>query len=135
MEFLGTIGVILHGLWTGRHLTALLLAVVGVFILIDVKLWIDPVGLFWLALNAALFAGYIMLGHEVAKNGARGGIERLGTAMSIAFINLMPIGFAQACRHLLQQNWFWQGLASACARPASPTSAISSPCRACHARP
>ena len=96
MEFIGTIGVALYGLRTGRNVLALMLAVLGVFILIDVKWSTDPFGLFWAALNAALFVGYIILGHKAAEGGASGGVERLGAAMSIAFIILIPIGFVQA---------------------------------------
>jgi len=96
MEFVGTIGVALYGMRTGRNLLALLLAGAGVFILIDVRWSTDPIGLFWSTLNALLFAGYIVLGHRAAESGASGGVERLGAAMSIAFLILMPIGFAQA---------------------------------------
>jgi inner membrane transporter RhtA len=96
MEFVGTIGVALWGLRTRRNLLALVLAVVGVFVLIDVKWSTDPWGLFWASLNAALFVAYIILGHRAAESGASGGVERLGAAMAIAFIVLMPIGFLQA---------------------------------------
>lgn len=96
MEFVGTIGVALYGVRTRRNALALALAVLGVFILIDVKWSTDPLGLFWAALNGALFVAYIMLGHKAAEAGASGGIERLGAAMAIAFIVLMPIGFVQA---------------------------------------
>jgi inner membrane transporter RhtA len=74
------------------------LAVGGVFILIDVKWSTDPLGLFWSALNAALFVGYIVLGHKAAESGASGGVERLGAAMMIAFIAIMPIGVTQALK-------------------------------------
>ncbi len=96
MEFIGTIGVALYGLRTGRNLAALVLAVLGVFILIDVKWETDPLGLFWAFLNAALFLGYIVLGHKAAEDGASGGVERLGAAMAIALVFLMPVGFAEA---------------------------------------
>jgi inner membrane transporter RhtA len=96
MEFVGTIGIALYGLRTRRNLLALVFVVLGVCILIDVKWASDPLGLFWSALNAALFAGYIVLGHKAAESGAGGGIERLGAAMAIAFIFLLPIGFVQA---------------------------------------
>ena len=96
MEFVGTIGVALYGLRTRRNLLALALAVGGVFVLIDVKWSTDPLGLFWAALNGALFVGYIVLGHKAAAGGASGGVERLGAAMAIAFLFLMPIGFAEA---------------------------------------
>jgi inner membrane transporter RhtA len=98
MEFVGTIGVALYGLRTRRNLVALMLAVAGVFVLIDVKWSTDPLGLFWSALNAVLFAGYVVLGHKAAEGGASAGVERLGAAMAIAFVILMPIGFAQAVK-------------------------------------
>ncbi len=96
MEFVGTIGVALYGLRTRRNVLALALAVLGVFLLIDVKWATDPVGLWWAVLNGLLFVGYIILGHKAAEGGASGGVERLGAAMFIAFILLMPIGFMQA---------------------------------------
>lgn len=96
MEFLGTIGIALYGLRTERNLLALALTFAGVFVLIDVKWVTDPVGLFWSALNAALFAVYIVLGHKAAEHGATGGVQRLGAAMAVAFVILMPIGLDEA---------------------------------------
>ncbi len=96
MEFVGTVGLALFGLRTRRNLLALVLVAVGVFVLIDVSWSGDPWGLFWSALNAALFVGYIALGHRVAQAGAAGGIERLGAAMAIAGLILVPIGLVQA---------------------------------------
>jgi inner membrane transporter RhtA len=96
MEFVGTIGVALYGLRTARNFAALALAVLGVFLLIDVKWSTDPLGLFWATLNGALFVGYIVLGHKISEGGASGGVERLGAAMAIAFFFIMPIGFVQA---------------------------------------
>ena len=46
--------------------------------------------------NATLFVGYIVLGHRAAANGASDGVQRLGAAMIIAFVILMPIGLLQA---------------------------------------
>lgn len=96
MEFVGTIGIALYGLRTRRNVLALVLTVAGVFVLIDVKWSTDPVGLFWSALNAALFAVYIVLGHKAAEQGAGNGIERLGAAMTVAFIILLPVGLGEA---------------------------------------
>lgn len=96
IEFIGTIGVALYGLRTGRNLLALALALAGVFLLIDVKWASDPLGLFWAFLNGALFVGYIMLGHRASQQGASGGVERLGAAMAIAFCFVMPIGIWEA---------------------------------------
>jgi len=98
IEFVGTIGVALYGLRTARNLAALALAVLGVFLLIDVRWSSDPVGLCWAFLNGALFVGYIVLGHKVSQAGASGGVERLGAAMAVAFIFIMPIGFQEALR-------------------------------------
>lgn len=111
MEFLGTIGVALYGVRTGRNVLALLLAVLGVYILIDVKWSTDPLGLFWSLLNAALFVGYIVLGHKAAEGGASGGVERLGAAMVIALVVLMPIGFAQAAKAFGSINLVLAGIA------------------------
>jgi inner membrane transporter RhtA len=98
IEFVGTIGVALYGLRTARNLMALALAVLGVFLLINVRWSSDPIGLFWAFLNGALFVGYIVLGHKAAEAGASGGVERLGAAMAIAFLFIIPIGFHQALR-------------------------------------
>jgi inner membrane transporter RhtA len=98
IEFIGTIGIALYGLRTQRNLLALVLAVAGVIILIDVKWSSDPIGLAWAFLNGALFVLYIVLGHKISEAGAAGGIERLGAAMAIAFVAVMPIGLVQAMK-------------------------------------
>jgi inner membrane transporter RhtA len=98
MEFVGTIAVALWGLRTLRNLAALALAVGGVFLLIEVRWAADPAGLFFAFLNALLFVGYIVLGHDIARSGAGSGVERLGAAMAIGFVAIMPIGLVQASR-------------------------------------
>lgn len=98
IEFVGTIGIALYGLRTKRNFCALALAVTGVFVLIDVKWSSDPLGLFWAFLNGGLFVGYIVLGHKASRHGASGGVERLGAAMAIAFIIVMPIGLWEAVK-------------------------------------
>lgn len=96
MEFVGTIGVALYGLRTGRNFAALALAVAGVALLLRVTWAVEPVGVVWAVLNAALFVGYIVLGHAISQSGASAGVERLGAAMAVAFVFVMPIGFLQA---------------------------------------
>jgi len=98
MEFIGPLALALYGLRTKRNAAAFLLALAGVYLLIDVKWASDPLGLFWSALNAALFALYILLAHRVAAEGAGGGVERLSAAMAIAFVLMAPIGLAEAAR-------------------------------------
>lgn len=105
IEFVGTIGIALWGLRTGRNYLAFAFAIFGVALLIDVPSLIsangpaltsDLLGLLWAVLNAFLFVLYIILGHKISEGGASGGIERLGAAMTIAFLFVMPIGFLQA---------------------------------------
>ncbi|MEM6677940.1 MAG: EamA family transporter [Pseudomonadota bacterium] len=105
IEFVGTIGIALWGLRTGRNYLAFLLAIAGVILLIDIPslfaaggpaLTSDLLGLFWAVLNGALFVLYIVLGHRISEGGASGGVERLGAAMTAAFLFVMPIGFLQA---------------------------------------
>ena len=96
IEFIGPIGVALYGLRSGRNFAALALAAAGVFIIIDVKWSSDLLGLFWAFLNGVLFIGYITLGHRISQGGASGGVERLGAAMAIALVFVMPIGIVEA---------------------------------------
>ncbi len=98
IEFVGTIGTALYGLRSRRNLLALVVAVGGIAILIDVRWSSDPIGLGWALLNGMLFVGYIVLGHKISKSGASGGVERLGAAMAIAFIAIMPVGLMQALK-------------------------------------
>lgn len=104
IEFVGTIVLALWGMRTLRNVAALLLAIVGVFLLIDVSSLLSMsgvatsnlVGLLWAGLNGILFVVYVVLGHKIARGGAADGVERLGAAMTIAFLFVMPIGFVQA---------------------------------------
>jgi inner membrane transporter RhtA len=96
IEFVGSIAIALYGLRSGRNFLALGLAVVGVFILINVRWSSDPIGLVWAFLNGVLFMVYVVLGHRIASQGA--GIERLGAAMVIAWIVVFPIGLLQAVK-------------------------------------
>ncbi len=105
IEFVGTIAIALWGLRTGRNYLAFIVAIIGVALLIDVPsllganqaaLTSDLLGLLWAVLNGALFVLYIILGHKISEGGASGGVERLGAAMTAAFLFVMPIGFLQA---------------------------------------
>lgn len=105
IEFVGTIGIALWGLRTGRNYLAFAFTIIGVALLIDLpslfaadslSLTSDLLGLFWAVLNGSLFVLYIILGHKISEGGASGGVERLGAAMTVAFLFIMPIGFLQA---------------------------------------
>ena len=96
IEFVGTIAIALFGLRNGRNLAALLVAVAGMFLLIDVKWSSDPIGLGWAFLNGSLFVFYIVLGHRLARAGASNGVANLGAAMAIALVFVLPFGWREA---------------------------------------
>ncbi len=99
IEFLGPIGLAAIGLRSGRNVGALGFAVVGVFVLTDVRFAAETIGILLAFANCALFVLYIVLGHRVASRA--GNIDRLGAAMLIAMVVALPIGFADAAPALL----------------------------------
>ncbi len=97
IEFLPVIVLAAVGARTARNLGALLLAVPGVFLLTDVRLEGEPLGVALAFANAALFALYIVLGHRVAQRGAGGGIDGLALSMLVAAVVVTPAaGWAAA---------------------------------------
>ncbi len=97
IEFLPVIVLAAVGARTARNLAALLLAVPGVFLLTDVRLEGEPLGVALAFVNAALFALYIVLGHRVAQRGAGGGIDGLALSMLVAAVVVTPAaGWAAA---------------------------------------
>ena len=98
IEFVGSIGLALYGMRSPRNRAALGIAIAGVFILIHVRWSADLAGLGFAFANGALFVLYVVLGHRMARAGAGAGIERLGAAMAIAFVAVLPVGIVQAAR-------------------------------------
>jgi inner membrane transporter RhtA len=95
IEFLPVIVLAAVGARSVRNLGALLLAVPGVFLLTDVRLEGEPLGVTLAFANALLFALYIVLGHRVAQRGA--GIDGLGLSMLVAVVAVTPAaGWAAA---------------------------------------
>ncbi len=92
IEFLPVVLLAALGTRTARNLVALGLAVPGVYLLTDVVLEGEPLGVLFAFANAALFALYIVLGHRVAQRGASSGIDGLAAAMLIATVVATPIG-------------------------------------------
>lgn len=92
IEFLPVIALAALAARTRRNGLALLLAVGGVYLLTDVRLVAEPLGLAFAAANALLFALYIVLGHRVAQSEAVSGIDGLGLSMLIAAAVALPIG-------------------------------------------
>src|SRR4029453_12305393 len=75
IEFLPVIVLAALGARTPRNAAALLLAVAGVYLLTDVRLEGEPLGVAFAFANAILFALYIVLGHRVAQRGAGRGTD------------------------------------------------------------
>jgi inner membrane transporter RhtA len=92
IEFLPVIALAAIGARTLRNISALALAVTGVYALTDVRLEGEPLGVAFAFANAALFALYIVLAHRVARSGSIGRIDGLAAAMLVATIAITPIG-------------------------------------------
>jgi inner membrane transporter RhtA len=91
IEFLPVIVLAALGARSARNGVALLLAVPGVYLLTDVRLDGEPLGVALAFANAVLFAVYIVLAHRAARHGAVGGIDGLATAMLVAAVVVTPI--------------------------------------------
>jgi len=96
IEFLPVIALAAGAVRTRANLAALLLAVTGVYLVTDVHLVHDPLGIAFAAANAVLFALYIGLAHRVASGGRVAGIDGLALAMMIAAVVALPIGLVDA---------------------------------------
>jgi inner membrane transporter RhtA len=92
IEFLPVIVLAAIGARTLRNAVALGLAVPGVYLLTDVRLEAEPIGVAFAFANAALFAAYIVLAHRVSRSPEIGRIDGLGAAMLIATVAITPIG-------------------------------------------
>jgi inner membrane transporter RhtA len=91
IEFLPVIVLAALGARTRRNAAALVLAVPGVYLLTDVHLAGEPLGVAFAFVNAALFALYIVLGHRVAQRGAGAGVDGLAASMLIAAVVVTPL--------------------------------------------
>jgi inner membrane transporter RhtA len=101
IEFLPVIALAAVGMRSARNAIALISAVGGVYLLTDVRIDGEPVGVAFAFANAALFALYIVLAHRVAQGGRITGIDGLGAAMLVAVFAITPIGIWSAAPALL----------------------------------
>jgi inner membrane transporter RhtA len=92
IEFLPVVALAALGARTPRNVIALILAVPGVYLLTDVRLAGEPLGVAFAFANAVLFALYIVLAHRVARFEALGGVDGLAASMLIALVVVTPIG-------------------------------------------
>jgi inner membrane transporter RhtA len=92
IEFLPVIALAAAGARTPRNVAALLLAVPGVYLLTDVRLEGEPLGVALAFANAILFALYIVLAHRVAQHDRVSGIDGLAASMLVAAVVVTPLG-------------------------------------------
>jgi inner membrane transporter RhtA len=91
IEFVPVIVLAAVGARSGRNALALALAVAGVYLLTDVQLAGEPVGIAFAFANAALFAVYIVLAHRLARSAGIGSIDGLAAAILVAAIVVTPV--------------------------------------------
>lgn len=91
IEFLPVVALAALGARTPRNAGALLVAVAGVYLLTDVHLAGQPLGVALAFANAVLFALYIVLAHRVSRLDGLSGIDGLAASMLIAAAVVTPM--------------------------------------------
>lgn len=89
VEFVGPVAVATLGSRRARDIAAVALVVTGVVLLAGVQTDVDPAGLLFALLAAALWAGYILVGKSVADAGA--GLDSLAVGMASAAVLSAPL--------------------------------------------
>src|SRR5205809_2420672 len=100
IEFIGPIALAVIGARTSRNLAAVAAAALGVYLLTQVRVGGETVGVAFAFANASLFTAYIVLAHRVARRSSMGGVDGLAAAMIFAFVVVSPIGLTGAARAL-----------------------------------
>ena len=90
IEFLGPVAVAAFGTRTPRSAAALLLAVAGVVVLAGVETGGTMRGVWFALLAGSFWAGYIVLGHRVARGAAW--VDGLGVGMLVGALAISPFG-------------------------------------------
>jgi inner membrane transporter RhtA len=91
IEFLPVIALAALGARTPRNVIALALAVSGVYVLTDVELAGEPLGVAFAFANAALFAAYIVLAHRLSRVPGISRLDGLAASMLVALVFVTPI--------------------------------------------
>ena len=89
IEFLGPISVAALGARSRRSIAAVALAGTGVAVISGVQAAGSLPGIGFALLAAVLWAGYIVLGHRIARSGS--GIDGLGLGMAIGALVIAPV--------------------------------------------
>lgn len=90
IEFIGPIAVAAAFTRTARNSLALVLAAIGVVVLSGVELDDEPLGLLFILIASALWAGYIILGRRVAHLDR--GMSGMGLGLLIGALAITPVG-------------------------------------------
>jgi inner membrane transporter RhtA len=96
IEFIGPILLAASGARTSRNFAAVVFAAGGGWILTSVRFAGEPLGYAFAFANCGFFALYVILGHRISQDGGAVGMDRLGMAMLIALITVIPIGLKDA---------------------------------------
>lgn len=110
IEYVGAIVLAAAGARTGRNGWALGAAVVGVWCLTDVGLDGQALGFALAFANCALFVLYVMLGHQIARDGGMAGIDRLGVAMLVALVTVTPFAIGGVAPAISEPKLMLAGL-------------------------
>jgi len=94
IEFIGPIAVAALMTRSVRNTYALILATIGVLVLGGVELGNEPLGLLFILLASAMWAGYIVIGSRVALNDR--GVAGLAIGLVVGGIVITPIASADA---------------------------------------
>ncbi len=92
IEFLPVIALGAAGARTRRNAVALVVVVAGVYLLTDVRLAGEPLGIAFAFANAGFFAAYIVLAHRLAHDGRLSGLDGLAAAMLVAAVGILALG-------------------------------------------
>ena len=101
IEFLPVIALAAAGARTVRNVVALGLAVAGVYLLTDVRLEADVLGVGLAFANAALFAAYIVLAHRLARSTGLARLDGLAASMLLAAVVVTALAGWSAVPSLL----------------------------------
>jgi inner membrane transporter RhtA len=101
IEFLPVVVLAAVGARTARNAFALGLAVLGVYLLADVRLEADVLGVAFAFANAALFAAYIVLAHRLASDRGLARLDGLAASMLLAAVAVTALAGWSAAPSLL----------------------------------
>ena len=110
IEFLGPIGLAAASVRSLRNSAALVFAMVGVYLLTNLRLSGEPLGYVFAFANCVLFVLYIVLGHRIARRGGPAGVDGLAAAMLIALVAVSPICVNSALPALFEPKLLLAGV-------------------------